>query len=133
MNQKTKMEYDPLTEQIKRLLLRIPTLGKRFAQMYLWKPMMFNFMLVGATGTFLNWILYELIFRNILVIFWGGTFIAMVLTTFLVFVWNFTWNKRWSLKPDAQIMKMKRDELQQLKSKIERLLSERFDRKGNRM
>lgn len=130
---KPALEFDPLTEQIKQLLLRIPKLGKSLAAMYLWKPMLFNFMIVGASGTVLNWILYEFVFRNILLFLWGGTFIAMVITTLLVFFWNYSLNKRWSLKSDAQIMKMKKHELIQLKDKIERLLSETFDNSGNRM
>jgi hypothetical protein len=130
---KPALEFDPLTEQIKQLLLRIPKLGKSLAAMYLWKPMLFNFMIVGASGTVLNWILYEFVFRNVLLFLWGGTFIAMVITTLLVFFWNYSLNKRWSLKPDAQIMKMKKHELMRLKDKIERLLSETFDNSGNRM
>jgi len=113
---------DPLTEQIGKLLIQIPKVGDKLARLYLWKPMMFNFMLVGASGTVLSWILYEGIFRPVLSSLWGGTFIGMVITTLIVFTWNYTWNKRWSLKPDAQIMKMKKHELETLKTKIQKLL-----------
>jgi hypothetical protein len=113
---------DPLTEKIGNLLLKTPKVGDKLARLYLWKPMMFNFMLVGASGTILSWILYEGIFRPFLSSLFGGTFIGMVITTLIVFLWNYTWNKRWSLKTDAQIMKMKKHELETLKAKIQKLL-----------
>lgn len=113
---------DPLTEQIGKLLIQIPQVGDKLSRLYLSKAMMFNFMLVGASGTVLSWIIYEGIFRPFLSSIWGGTFIGMVITTLIVFLWNYTWNKRWSLKPDAQIMKMKKHELETLKAKIEKLL-----------
>jgi hypothetical protein len=113
---------DSLTEQIGKLLIQIPQVGDKLARLYLSKAMMFNFMLVGASGTVLSWILYEGIFRPFLSSLWGGTFIGMVITTLIVFLWNYTWNKRWSLKPDAQIIKMKKHELETLKAKIEKLL-----------
>jgi hypothetical protein len=129
MGKKKKKPYiysitsDPLTEQFSQLLSQIPKVGDKLARLYLWKPMMFNFMLVGASGTVLSWILYEGIFRPVLGSIFGGTFLGMVITTLIVFLWNYTWNKRWSLRPDAQIVRMKKDELETLKRKIEKLLS----------
>lgn len=94
--------------------------------------MMFNFMLVGASGTVISWLLYEGIFRILFFPLPGGTFLGMVITTCLVFLWNYTWNRKWSLNSDAQIMKMKKHELQNLKSKVQKLLSQKFDESGNR-
>lgn len=132
-NLSTRISFDPITKQISQLLLGIPRVGEKLAGLYLWKPMMFNFMLVGASGTVLSWLLYEGFFRVLLLSLPFGTFIGMVITTCLVFLWNYTWNKRWSLNSDAQILKMKKHELQTLRTKVDELLSKRFDEKGNRL
>lgn len=118
------MKFDPLTQKIADLLERIPRAGKYFARLYLWKPMMFNYMLVGASGTVLSWFLYEGVFRALLVGLPFGTFLAMVIVTIIVYFWNFTWNKRWSLKVDSQIMSMKKKDLLEMKQKISERLSE---------
>jgi hypothetical protein len=127
------LKYDPLTEQIAGLLRRIPRLGAPIAGIYLWKPMMFNYMLVGATGTVLNWFLYEIIVRPLVYWFWGGTFLGVTLVTICVFLWNFTWNKRWSLKTDAQMMAMTKQQLLNLKEKAEVLLIQKRDFNGKRV
>ena len=121
--------YDPLTENISNLLERIPV-AKR---LYMWKPMLFNFMIVGASGMILSWIIYEGFLRSILVNFLGGTFFGMLITTFLVFLWNYTWNKNWSLGIHSQIMHMKKYELQELHERIKVLLKQKFDHKGERI
>lgn len=127
------LKYDPLTEQIAGLLRRIPRLGDPIAGIYLWKPMMFNYMLVGATGTVLNWFLYEIIVRPLVYWFWGGTFLGVTVVTICVFLWNFTWNKRWSLKTDAQMMAMTKQQLLNLKEKAEVLLTQKRDFNGKRV
>lgn len=127
------LKYDPLTEQIAGLLRRIPRLGNPIAGFYLWKPMMFNYMLVGATGTVLNWFLYEIIVRPLVYWFWGGTFLGITVVTICVFLWNFTWNKRWSLKTDAQMMAMTKKQLLNLKEKAEFLLTQKRDFNGKRV
>lgn len=108
-------------------------MGEQLAGFYLWKHMLWNFMLIGASGTILNYALYEWVFRALFLYLWGGTFIAWIMATFLVAFWNYYLNKRWSLKPDAQILKMKKAELLDLKAKVEGLLSGKFDRKGKRI
>jgi hypothetical protein len=125
----TTLKYDPLTEQIGKMLIRIPRLGEQFAKFYLWKYMLFNYMIVGATGTVLNWFLYEIIVRPLVYWFWGGTFLGITLVTICVFYWNFTWNKRWSLKTEAQVMTMNRDHLLNLQEKITWLLHRKPERK----
>lgn len=117
-----KMKYDPITEGIKSLLEKIPRAGKYLAKLYLWKPMMFNYMLVGASGTVLSWLLYEGVFRVLLFELPFGTFLAMVIVTIIVYFWNFTWNKKWSLKVDSQIQGMNRIQLQELRRKINQRL-----------
>ncbi len=114
--------YDKLTVAINGLLSRLPYLGKYASRLYLWKPQMFNFMCVGASGTVLSYVLYEGILRRLLVAYPGGTFLGMVITTIIVFLWNFTWNKRWSLKPSSQILNMPKDQLAELRSKIDKIL-----------
>jgi hypothetical protein len=127
------LSYDPLTEQIGGLLNRIPRIGKHAADLYFWKHMLFNYMLVGATGTFLNWFIYEMMIRPLVYWFWGGTFLGVTITTVLVFFWNYTWNKKWSLKSDSQIMGMKRLQLLDLQEKITVLLNEKRDYTGQRV
>ena len=118
------MKYDRVTEKIQELLGKIPYVGKDMARLYLWKPTMFNYMLVGASGTFLSWLLYEGFFRPLLAPMFAGTFIGMVIVTVLVYLWNFTWNKRWSLSLKSQIMNMNRKELEEARN----ILSDRMNR-----
>lgn len=127
-----KVEHDKTTRKIGSLLERIPKIGKYLAGIYFRKPMMFNFMLVGASGTILSYLLYEGIFRRLLIEIWGGAFLGMVITTILVFLWNFTWNRKWSLNSGAQILQMKKSELLELDSRIQILLREKFDYLGDR-
>ena len=134
MRKGNKLAYDPLTEQIQHLLIRIPKVGALFARLYLWRAMMFNFMLVGSTGLVISWILYECVFRALFLNLWGGTFLGMTITTTLVFFWNYALNKRWSLNSTAQIMGMKKAELETLRETINKLLLEkRFDANGSRI
>jgi len=125
LRKRNKLAYDPLTEQIQHLLIRIPRVGALFARLYLWRAMMFNFMLVGSIGLVISWILYEVIFRNIFFNLWGGTFLGMTVTTTLVFLWNYILNKKWSLNTTAQIRSMKVEELETLRETINRLLLEK--------
>jgi len=124
---------DQLTRKINRLFLKIPQLGSRISQIYLWRYMMFNSMFIGATGMVLNFLLYEGIFRRILVVFLGGTFLAMVITTFLVFMWNYVWARQWSLSVKSQLLSMNKDELAALREKIDALLKSKFDDEGKRI
>lgn len=126
---KPAVAFDPFTEQISRFLEKVPILRR----LYLWKYMMFNFMIVGSSGLVLSWIIYEGFLRSLMVDFLGGTFLGMVITTFLVFCWNYFWNKKWSLGINSQICGMKKDELQQLLVKVKVLLEEKFDYKGKRI
>jgi len=121
--------YDPLTENIINLLERIPVAKS----LYMWNPMLFNFMIVGASGMILSWIIYEGFLRSLMVNFLGGTFFGMLITTFLVFLWNYTWNKNWSLGIHSQIMHMKKYELQELNERLKVLLKQKFDHKGERI
>jgi hypothetical protein len=118
------MKYDPVTERIHELLGKIPRVGSQLARVYYWRPMMFNFMLVGASGTLLSYGLYEGIFRPALSPLFGGAFLGMVITTILVFLWNFTWNKRWSLNSRAQILKMDKKELRATRDLINEQLED---------
>lgn len=129
---KQLLKYDGLTETVKAWLERIPRIGKLLSRIYLWKYMLFNFMLIGATGTVLSWFLYEFIFRPVLN-FWGGSLLAMVCTTALVFLWNYFWNWRFSLSIEAQIASMKKSELLELQEKVAAALSQDFDHKGERI
>ena len=130
MTKKSKLPgYDPLTEKISNLLERIPFTKS----LYMWKPMLFNFMIVGASGMILSWIIYEGFLRSLMVNLWGGTFFGMALTTFLVFLWNYFWNKNWSLGAHSQIMHMKKAELQELHERVKVLLKQKFDAKGKRI
>lgn len=93
---------------------------------------MINFMIVGASGLILSFLLYEGLFRILLVPFWGGTFIGMFITTILVFFWNYLWNRHWSLSIDSQLLAMKKGELKVLQGKIQALLNSSFDHEGRR-
>jgi putative flippase GtrA len=90
------------------------------ARFYLWRSQMFNFMLVGASGCILGWFLFN-IFRPFLVF----EFLAWVVTTLCVFMWNYTWNKVWSLNAFAQLNFMKRTQLQEMGERIGELLERR--------
>lgn len=116
MNKKQKKpselsRYDKTTQQIWSALMRAHL--KPLARLYLWQPSLFNFMIVGASGTILSWILYEIIFRPLLLNVLAGTFFGMVITTFLVFLWNYFWNKQWSLSFRSHIQKMNNQKLKE--------------------
>ena len=123
------LRYDPLTEKIISMLERSPIVKR----LYMWKPMLFNFMIVGASGMILSWIIYEGFLRSLMVNFLGGTFFGMLITTFLVFLWNYTWNKKWSLGIHSQIMHMNKHELLELHERLKVLLKQKFDHKGERI
>lgn len=128
----SQFKYDGLTEYIKKLLERIPRAGKYLIRLYLWKYMMFNFMLIGASGTLLSFFLYEVVLRPRFV-FWGGSFFAFILVTLIVFGWNYFWNHMFSLSMEAQVASMNKQELLALKRKVEEALSQRFTAKGDRI
>lgn len=117
--------YDKVTRKIWELLGSIPKVGSQVASAYAWKPMMFNYMLVGASGTILSWILYEGITRPLVSGFWGGTFIGMVFVTIIVFLWNFFWNRKWSLRVTSQLLKLSRKDLLTARSLIDYLLEQK--------
>lgn len=127
------MKRDSATEFISSNLGKIPYVGKKLQELYLWKPTMFNYMLVGASGSVLSYLLYEGLFRVLLLPYPGGRYLGMVITTVIVYFWNYSWNRRWSLKPTAQIQGMKRNELLELNDQIEVLLKSKFDAKGERV
>jgi putative flippase GtrA len=88
---------DVLTLKIYRFLkrLKIPFIAELYIKHYrLW-----NFMVVGASGTVLNWLLYEGIFRPL---FHFATLIGMVISTFIVFYWNYFWNKVWTFRSEVK-------------------------------
>jgi hypothetical protein len=87
------------------------------AKFYLWRSQMFNFMLVGASGCILGWLLFN-IFRPLLFF----EFLAWVVATLCVFMWNYTWNKVWSLNAFAQLNFMKRAQLQEMRERIDEIL-----------
>jgi hypothetical protein len=132
MKRKIKLTYDPLTEKVQNLLLRIPVLGNGVCRFYLWQFMMFNFMIIGATGVILNFVLYEGFFRTLLMNLWGGTFLAFIITTTIVFLWNYLLNLKWSLNISAQIMKMKKQDLLALRENIDKILEKKFHASGSK-
>ena len=81
----------------------------------------------------LSYFLYEGFFRTFMAVYPGGMFMGMMITTLLVFFWNFIWNKKWSLGINSQILTMKRDELQILQERVDVLLSQKFSHKGERI
>lgn len=81
----------------------------------------------------LNFLLYEGIFRRILGFLWGGTFMAFVITTLLVFFWNYLWTKNWIFSIKSQLLSMNRKELELLRDRIEILLASKFDENGERV
>lgn len=125
--------YDPVSDQISQLLMKIPGVGSYLSRIYLWRFCTFNFMIVGASGMVLSYFLYEGFFRTFLSSYPGGMFMGMMITTLLVFFWNFIWNKRWSLGINSQILTMKKDELQELGIKVDQLLKQKFSHKGERI
>jgi hypothetical protein len=124
---------DPATRRINRLILKIPKVGARISQLYLWRYTMFNFMIVGGTGMVLSFLLYEGILRRILIVLWGGTFLGMLITTFIVFLWNFFWNQYWSLSIKSQLLNMDHQELLDLHDQVMLLLNSKFDDEGKRI
>jgi hypothetical protein len=133
LKKKIYVTYDPVSDKIAQLLNKIPLIGKYFSRIYLWRFSTFNFMIVGASGFFLSWLLYEGFFRILFASVWMGTLIGMLITTLLVFLWNYFWNKHWSLGINSQILTMKYDELSELREKVNVLLKSKFNDKGDRI
>lgn len=94
---------------------------------------MINTMIVGASGTILTFLLYEGIFRRLLISFWGGAFLGMIVTTLLVFFWNYFWNRHWSLSINAQLYSMNKGELNELQYNIKKVMASNFDAKALRL
>jgi len=116
----TLEKYDRVTRVIGKALktAHIPWIASAYAR----SPLVFNYMLVGASGTVLNWLIYEHAVRPVFVIFGQiGTFTGIVVTTVLVFLWNYFWNKRWSLNAKSQILKMSDKERQDTKRLLDEL------------
>lgn len=132
-NESELIRHDALTAAINSLLLKIPEVGNLASSIYLWRFCTFNFMIVGASGMVLSWILYEGFFRNLLGSMFGGTFFGMMITTLLVFCWNYVLNKRWSLGIHSQVLTMKKSSLKELQLKVSYLLKQKFDAKGKRI
>lgn len=130
---KIKITHDPKTDAINGWLLKVPGIGCYLSRIYLWRFCTFNFMLVGASGFLLSWLLYEGFFRIVFSGFPFGTLIGMLITTVLVFLWNYFWNKTWSLGINSQILVMKHHELTELNAKVSQLLKEKFDHNGERI
>lgn len=132
--QHNSVQYDTLTRKINELIIslfsffRIPIVGSWISRIYLWRYMMFNVMLVGASGMILNFLLYEGIIRRIFVNFFGGIFLffGMILSTLIIFFWNYFWNMKWSLNVNAQIYSMSMGDLLAFQEKIKRVLDSKF-------
>lgn len=125
--------YDAVSDGIAKNLMRVPKIGAFLSRIYLWRFCTFNFMIVGASGMLLSYFLYEGFFRTFMRSFPGGMFIGMMITTILVFFWNYIWNKHWSLGINSQILTMKRGDLEELHYRIQALLKQKFDHKGERI
>lgn len=125
--------YDPLSDRISQLLSRIPGVGSYLSRIYLWRFCTFNFMIVGASGMLLSYALYEGFFRTFMSPFPFGLFFGMLITTVIVFCWNYLWNKKWSLGINSQILTMKKDELMELRRNVDLLLKQKFSHKGERI
>lgn len=125
--------YDPSTDRINSYLLKVPGAGKLLSRFYLWRFCTFNFMIVGASGMIIQFLLYEGVFRMILGSFFGGTFLAMLITVFIVFMWNYVLNRHWSLGINSQIITMKKGELEEIQEKVKALLAQKFSHKGERI
>lgn len=118
---------DPVTRGISEQLHRIPKVGSSISRLYLWRYNMINTMIVGATGTVLSFLLYELAFRNLMFIIWGGAFLGMIITTFIVFFWNYFWNRHWSLSINAQLYSMSKGQLIDVHQRIVGLLKTKYE------
>ena len=125
--------YDPSTDKINSYLLKVPGAGKLLSRLYLWRFCTFNFMIVGAIGMIIQFVLYEGIFRLMLKGFWGGTFLGMLITVFVVFMWNYVLNRHWSLGINSQIITMNKGDLLELQEKVKALLAQKFSHKGERL
>lgn len=96
-----KGNYDRVTVLIAKIILEFAGLG--LAKMYVKSCRLFNFMLVGATGTIFGWFLFNL-YRALL----PWEFVAYIFTVLTTFVWNYIWNERWTFryknieKPDEE-------------------------------
>jgi len=130
---KQLITYDPVSDAISKYLLKVPGIGSYLSKVYLWRFCTFNFMIVGASGMLLSYFLYEGFFRTFAAGLPGGMFLGMMITTLLVFFWNFIWNKKWSLGINSQILTMKSDELKDLQYRVDQLLKQKFDHKGERI
>lgn len=86
-----KGKYDKVTVMISKGLLEF--IGLFMAKLYLTRSRMFNFMIVGASGTILNWFLFNL-FRLLVPM----EFIAFVFAVLCAFLWNYMWNEAWTFK-----------------------------------
>lgn len=126
MKGQPEITYDPVSDRIAKTLNRIPWVGSYFSRIYLWRFCTFNFMIVGASGMLLSYFLYEGFFRTYMSPYPGGLFLGMLLTTFLVFLWNYFWNRHWSLGINSQILTMDKPELEELQCRIRLLLSQKF-------
>jgi hypothetical protein len=114
--------YDKITKAIYHALWYIKFSGKPVvANMYVNSPMLYNFMVVGATGVFINWIVFNL-FRMLI----GGgifEFIAFVGATLCTFMWNFVWNKKWALNIHSQLLKLSVEELENVGAEVNDILN----------
>lgn len=81
----------------------------------------------------LSFLIYEGFLRILLAPLPLGTFLGMLITTLLVFAWNYFWNKKWSLGVRSQLLMMKKNELFDLREFLEVLLDQKFDHKGERI
>jgi len=125
--------YDAVSDGIAKNLMRVPKIGAFLSRIYLWRFCTFNFMIVGASGMLLSYFLYEGFFRTFMGVYPGGLFLGMMITTILVFCWNYIWNKHWSLGINSQILTMNKPELQELNERVKALLKQKFDAKGKRI
>lgn len=83
--------YDRVTSLISQVILAV--LGMTLARFYLRRYRMFNFMVVGATGCIVNWLIFNL-FRLFIPI----EFIAFLFAVLITFLWNYIWNEAWTFK-----------------------------------
>jgi hypothetical protein len=128
--------YDGATKAVWKTLMafRIPFLANWYAK----APMLFNYMIVGASGTILSWVLYEGIFRPLAVLTMApilgmglSTLIGVTVNTLCIFMWNFIWNRKWSLNYKNQILKMTTKELYSARDFISEIIFEIEDKEGN--
>lgn len=90
-NLTSQKKYDRLTLIIAQTIHSF--LGFTLARFYLLRHRMFNFMLVGGTGTIVSWLLFNM-FRMIIPI----EFVAYVTTVLCTFLWNYVLNESWTFK-----------------------------------